>query len=89
MIAERFIVSGLVQGVSFRAFARAQAQALGITGHARNLADGRVEVVAYGTRQALDSLAIWLEGGSPSARVESVQRVAYVAGVAPSGFGIL
>lgn len=89
MIAERFIVSGIVQGVSFRAFARAQAQALGITGHARNLADGRVEVVAYGGRQALDALAIWLKGGSPSARVESVQRVAYVAGVAPAEFGIL
>jgi acylphosphatase len=74
MAAARFIVSGLVQGVFFRASTRAEALRLGITGHARNLRDGSVEVVAYGDDVALDRLAAWLEEGPPLARVASVVR---------------
>jgi acylphosphatase len=88
VIAERFLVGGRVQGVSFRAFARAQAQALGVTGHARNLPDGRVEVIGFGTRQALDALAAWLAEGSPAARVESVERSAWPQVEAPDDFRI-
>jgi acylphosphatase len=72
--AARFLVSGRVQGVAFRAYAQRQAQILGLAGHARNLADGRVEVIAAGTREAVQALADWLQRGSPMARVESVQR---------------
>lgn len=74
MQAARFHVSGRVQGVSYRAATRAQAQRLGLRGHARNLADGRVEVLAVGAPQALEELARWLRQGPPLARVAEVVR---------------
>ncbi len=75
MIA-KFIVTGRVQGVFFRASTRAQAQSLGLAGHARNLADGSVEVLASGESAALDALEQWLQHGPPQARVERVERSA-------------
>lgn len=63
MPAARFRVDGRVQGVGFRAATRMQARALGLRGHARNLDDGSVEVVAEGEAQALEALAQWLEDG--------------------------
>ncbi|MDJ0739154.1 MAG: acylphosphatase [Gammaproteobacteria bacterium] len=72
MGCRRFVVSGQVQGVWFRASTREQAARLGITGHAVNLADGRVEVVACGTDVALDELAAWLTRGPELARVDKV-----------------
>ncbi len=75
-VAVSFFVSGRVQGVAFRAHARAQALALGIRGHAQNLADGRVEVLAVGDVEAIERLAEWLRHGPPSARVDAVHREA-------------
>jgi acylphosphatase len=72
----RFLVSGHVQGVFFRASTRTRAQALGLRGYAMNLADGRVEVVASGDDDALDQLAAWLRIGPPSARVDGIEREA-------------
>ena len=74
MATVRFVVSGLVQGVFFRASTRAEAQRLGIAGVARNLADGRVEVIASGSDAALDALEKWLRQGPPAARVDDVVR---------------
>ena len=74
--AARFLVSGRVQGVAFRAWTRAQAAELGLRGHARNLADGRVEVVAAGAAGALATLAQRLHRGPPQARVDAVSREA-------------
>lgn len=74
MACARFHVSGRVQGVGFRAAARAEALRLGIAGHARNLRDGRVEVVASGSEIALAEFAGWLEHGPPAARVAGVVR---------------
>jgi acylphosphatase len=68
----RCLVSGMVQGVWFRGNTRQQAQALGITGHARNLPDGRVEVLACGAPEALAALKSWLRQGPPMARVEEI-----------------
>lgn len=65
-------VTGRVQGVSFRASARDRALSLGLAGHARNLADGSVEVLARGGAEALAALEIWLWEGPPAARVEAV-----------------
>jgi acylphosphatase len=70
----RFLVEGRVQGVCFRAATQARAQALGLTGHARNLPDGRVEVVASGFPGALAELAEWLRHGPPAARVDALVR---------------
>lgn len=69
----RAIVRGRVQGVFFRGFAREEARALGLTGHVRNLPDGKVEVVAEGPREALEKLQGLLKIGPPSARVEAVE----------------
>ena len=74
MSAARFIVRGRVQGVFFRASAREQALALKLTGHARNLADGSVEVVAYGEPAAIDRLETWLHDGPAQAEVNELYR---------------
>ena len=74
MTCARFVVSGRVQGVFFRASARDEALRLGLTGHAKNLPDGSVEVVACGDDAALMQLERWLGHGPPLARVSRVQR---------------
>ena len=74
MACARFIVSGRVQGVFFRASTRDEALRLGITGHARNLDDGCVEVLACGSDDALAALERWLQHGPPLARVGAVAR---------------
>jgi len=70
----RFLVSGRVQGVFFRASTREQAARLKLNGHARNLDDGSVEVVACGEHDALAELERWLQRGPPAARVVTVKR---------------
>lgn len=72
-IAKRFLVAGRVQGVYYRASTRAKAQELGLRGHARNLADGRVEVMAVGDPVAVDVLEKWLWQGPPAAHVVKVE----------------
>lgn len=87
--ARRFLVSGRVQGVFFRASTREQAEALGLGGYARNLPDGRVEVLAVGDDPALDALARWLHAGPPMARVDGVSVVSAEVPAAPvDGFRI-
>ena len=81
----RWLVSGRVQGVFFRASTRRTAEALGLTGAARNLADGRVEVVACGAEAALDALAAWLHEGPPTAEVTRVEASRH-DGAPPAGF---
>ena len=74
MSAARFHVGGKVQGVWFRASARDQAVRLGLRGYARNLDDGRVEVLAIGDDAALAALEKWLWQGPRLARVQDVAR---------------
>ena len=76
MSCRRFLVLGRVQGVAYRAWTVDQAERLGVTGWARNLADGRVEVVARGSREAVDALRTALSDGPPAARVKSVDEAA-------------
>ena len=73
MIARRCFVAGRVQGVFYRASTRARAEALGVTGHARNLPDGRVEVLACGKPDAVEALCKWLWQGSPASHVGAVE----------------
>lgn len=86
--AARFFVAGKVQGVFFRASTREQAQRRNLRGHAVNLADGRVEVLAVGDALAIDSLAHWLQQGPPMARVDRVQRESADGAQVGSGFDI-
>ena len=67
------IVSGVVQGVSFRAYAREAARALGVRGYVRNLPTGAVEIVAEGDESALGRLVEWARRGPPLAEVEHVE----------------
>jgi len=76
MACARFLVSGRVQGVFYRASTREQALRLGLRGSAVNLPDGRVEVLAEGDAAALDELERWLQSGPPAARVDGVERQA-------------
>jgi acylphosphatase len=71
-IARRCLVSGRVQGVFYRASTRDRARSLGVTGYARNLPDGRVEVLACGQAAPVEELCRWLWQGPPAARVDSV-----------------
>ena len=82
-LAARFSVTGRVQGVAFRAYTRQKALQLGLTGYARNLHDGSVEVLALGLPQALAELERWLHQGSPAARVDGVRRSAALMDAAP------
>ena len=61
--ARRWFVRGQVQGVGYRYFAQRAALGLGLTGYARNLDDGRVEVYAVGLAEKLEDLAGMLHRG--------------------------
>ncbi|HEY3895683.1 MAG TPA: acylphosphatase [Pseudonocardiaceae bacterium] len=65
-------VHGQVQGVGFRWWTRARALELGLAGHAANLSDGRVEVVAEGPRRACERLLAALRSGHTPGRVRQV-----------------
>ena len=71
-MCKRFYVSGKVQGVWYRAHTQEQAEELNLTGYAKNLPDGRVEVVACGDEINLKALEAWLWEGSPAAMVSDV-----------------
>jgi acylphosphatase len=73
MICKKCVVGGRVQGVFYRATAARRAQELGIRGHARNLPDGRVEVLACGERPAVEAFVGWLWIGSSACKVTSVE----------------
>jgi len=66
------IISGQVQGVAFRAYARRRAEVLGLTGWVRNLPDGRVEAVFEGHEQMIAAILAWCRQGPPAASVEDV-----------------
>lgn len=88
-IARRCWVAGRVQGVFYRASTARRALELGVTGHARNLHDGRVEVLACGSRAAVQALCDWLWQGPPASHVVSVEVEVVEAGALgerPRGF---
>ena len=70
--SRRYLISGRVQGVGFRWFVEREAATLGIGGWVRNREDGRVEVMATGTREQLNTLHGRLREGPRAARVDEV-----------------
>ncbi|MBI4161590.1 MAG: acylphosphatase [Acidobacteria bacterium] len=87
-MVKRFFVAGRVQGVGFRWFVRDAAEQLGIQGFVRNLADGRVEVLAEGAADRLEALARALRRGPAGARVEAVEEREEPAPTGARGFRI-
>jgi acylphosphatase len=85
----RYLVGGKVQGVWFRAATREKALALHLSGFARNLPDGGVEVVAIGAEAALAELEQWLWQGPPLAKVAKVERGALETEVGFEGFSTM
>lgn len=73
IVCRRAFVSGRVQGVFYRATAAEKARALGLEGYARNLPDGRVEVLARGERAAVEEFLRWLWIGSTASKVTAVE----------------
>jgi acylphosphatase len=71
--ARRYFVSGRVQGVGYRFFVERVAAELRLSGYARNLGDGRVEVYAMGTAEKLSELAGYLWQGPRLSHVRNVQ----------------
>jgi acylphosphatase len=87
--ARRYFVSGRVQGVGYRYFATEAAEQIGLTGYAKNLADGRVEVYAIGTSDQLREFARALRRGPTMAAVTDLSEVeAEVAPGFSSGFSV-
>ena len=72
--AWHMLVDGRVQGVGFRFFAAREAEGLGLRGYARNLPDGKVEIVALGDERSLETFAERLRVGPHGARVDALRR---------------
>jgi acylphosphatase len=90
--ARRFRIMGKVQGVYFRHSTRLEAERLVLSGYARNLPDGSVEVLARGPAAAVEELHRWLHRGPKSARVAAVQEIEFELGdaaAANEGFDVL
>lgn len=73
-IRVRALVSGRVQGVFYRDTARRRAIEAGVAGRARNLPDGRVELVLEGEPAAVEAVLAWAADGPPAAVVTGVER---------------
>jgi acylphosphatase len=88
MLCKKCLVSGRVQGVFYRATCQRRARELGVHGHARNLPDGRVEVLVCGEPAPVETFIAWLWEGSTASRVEAVEvsEAAHPPGAPPQGF---
>jgi acylphosphatase len=83
----RTVISGRVQGVFFRAEAKARARSLGVTGWVRNRPDGAVEAVFEGPREAVVSMVRWCEQGPAGAKVDAAD-VTWEEPVGDEGFEV-
>ena len=74
-MARHLLITGLVQGVGYRASFDAQARALKLKGWVRNRMDGSVEAMVKGDAQTLDAIVAWARRGPSLARVDDVKVV--------------
>ena len=73
MIKAHVFISGLVQGVSYRAWMQKTARSLGLSGWAKNLFDGRVEAVFVGEKEKVEKMIEFLYQGPPASSVKKVE----------------
>ena len=73
VIARHLSITGRVQGVFYRAWAREQAERLGVTGWVRNCPDGHVEAHVEGDQAAVEQMIERLRDGPPAANVENLR----------------
>lgn len=72
-ISVKIRVSGKVQGVYFRDSTREQAEKYQLTGYARNLSDGSVDILLQGDPKGVEQVTAWVKaGGPPAARVDEM-----------------
>jgi acylphosphatase len=81
-------ISGLVQGVSYRASAQDEARRLGVSGWVRNLPNGEVEAFAFGSTHQVDDFIAWCHRGPEEARVSGVVVREAEADPSISGFSV-
>lgn len=86
MICKKCLVSGRVQGVFYRGATAQRAHELGVRGYARNLPDGRVEVLACGEDEAVRTFVSWLWTGSSASKVSAIEVADAPEHAAPTGF---
>ena len=89
VVRVHLFISGLVQGVFFRAHTTKVARSLNLSGWVRNLRDGRVEVIAEGKRSSIDEFIRWCKKGPSTASVESVEIIWERSDIAFDGFKTL
>jgi acylphosphatase len=86
--AARLVITGVVQGVGYRAFVEREAKALRLAGTVRNLSDGSVEAIVHGEATAVEALITICRRGPIAAVVDDVRVTAH-SGPAPIGFTVL
>ncbi len=87
-VARRYVIAGRVQGVGFRWFTHDVAVREGVHGWVRNLADGRVEALLEGERDAVERVEIALRRGPASARIDTFDTDDHTPTGRPTGFEI-
>ncbi len=84
----KIIVKGRVQGVYFRAYTQKQAGKLKITGYAKNLSNGDVEIVACGEKKRIEELVAWCHKGPMLAKVTCVETYSITDNINHTGFDV-
>jgi len=82
IVARKFIISGLVQGVGYRFFAQRAAARYQVRGYVKNLADGRVEALAQGSEKSVENFKHDLTAGPSFSNVEHIEEIV----IEPSGW---
>lgn len=75
MIARKFLISGLVQGVGYRFFAQRSAARHQVRGYIRNLEDGRVEAYVEGSERSVNGFRLDLAAGPINSRVSQIEEL--------------
>jgi len=89
MTCRRYLISGRVQGVFYRASAQRYAQSLELSGWVRNRRDGRVELLACGEASVVAELEKWLEIGPEYAKVTNIEIIRENPSTIPAAFSVL